>query len=460
MERKTEEKAGTKAGNKAERTIAKSIFNHLGLKIISLVLAVLFWVIVMNLSDYSMTKTISNISVEQRNGDKIEEMGKVYDVTDGETVDIVVKGPRSVVDPLVAGDFYAYADLGDLSVTNSAAIRVQAKESRINSSIEINPVDDTMNLTIEDKVERELPIKAIANGDVADGYAIGGLKVTPNIIRLEGPESIVDRVTEVRASVDARGVSSNLKKAVTPICINAYGESMADRPIELSVTEVTVELTVYPTKTVPLKLKTVGTPESDYSVVELNYNPQEVTIAGTEDNLQKVNAIYIEDISVEGLSENKEMNVQITDYLPDGVILADSNKEVAVNIVMQEQTVRELEVSAADIAMMGMNVAYDYTLKTSTAFKIRLKGLETDIGGVDKEALQLSVDATDLPVGEHVMKLSYATPKNTTVTVLGKVTLEITEKPETTETTDPNDPDNPGNPGDGGETGDAGQTEP
>ena len=460
MEQKPEEKNRAKGGNAVERSFVKGIFNHLGLKILSIVLAVLFWVIVMNLSDYSMTKTIYNIPVEQQNGETIEEMGKVYDVIDGNTVDVVVKGPRSIVDSLTVSDFYAYADLGDLSVTNSAAIRVQAREARVNSSIEIHPVDETMNLTIEDKVDRELSIKAIANGDVAEGYAIGGLKVTPNIIRISGPQSIIDRVTEVRASIDTRGVSANLKKTVTPVCINAYNESMADRPIELSVSEVTVELTVYPTKTIPVKLNTLGSPASDYSIVELNYKPQEVTVAGPEDVLEKVNAIYIADISVDGINENKETNVMIDNYLPENVILADSNTEVAVNIVVEEQAVREIEVSASDIAMMGMNVAYDYTLKTSKAFKIRLKGLEADIANVSKESLQLSVDATDLPAGEHVMKLSYASPKNTTVTVLGKVTLEVTEKEETTETTDPQNPEGGGENGDTGNAGDSGDATP
>ena len=235
---------------------------------------------------------------------------------------------------------------------------------------------------------------------------------------------------------------------------------MADRPIELSVSEVTVELTVYPTKTIPVKLNTLGSPASDYSIVELNYKPQEVTVAGPEDVLEKVNAIYIADISVDGINENKETNVMIDNYLPENVILADSNTEVAVNIVVEEQAVREIEVSASDIAMMGMNVAYDYTLKTSKAFKIRLKGLEADIANVSKESLQLSVDATDLPAGEHVMKLSYASPKNTTVTVLGKVTLEVTEKEETTETTDPQNPEGGGENGDTGNAGDSGDATP
>ena len=416
-----------------KQKIGKTLFNHIGLKILSLVLAVLLWGIVMNLADYSMTKTIRNIDVTQTNGSAIENMGKVYNVQDGETVDIVVKGPRSVVDPLTAEDFTAVADLSELSLTNSVTIVVRAKDSQTASRIEINCVDNIMNLTIEDKISKELPIKAIANGDVAEGYAIGGISVTPNIIRISGPESIVNRVTEVRASVDARGVSANLKKTVTPLCINAYGESMADRPIEMSVSEVTVDMTVYPTKTVPLVLGSDGSPADGYSVVEINYNPQEVTIAASEEVLDKTNAIYINDISVEGLSENKEMNLAISDYLWKGVILADQNTKVAVNVVLEKQAEREIEVSAEDIAIMGMNVAYDYTLTTSPGFKLKLKGLQADIGDVEKSSLQLSVDATDLEVGEHIMRLTYAVPKKTVLTVLGKVTLTVSERQETTE---------------------------
>lgn len=417
--------------------IGKSLFNHIGLKILSLILAVLLWVIIMNVADYSMTKTIRNIDVEQVNGSSIEDMGKVYNVENGEYVDIVVKGPKSVVDQLTAADFTATADLSELSLTNSVKIRVSARDSQVNNRIEINCVDDTMNLTIEDKIAKELPIKAVANGDVAEGYAVGAVTVTPNIIRISGPESIVNRVTEVRASLDARGVSASLKKQVEPLCINAYGESMADRPIELSVDEVTVDMTVYPTKTVPVVLNGIGTPADGYSVLEVNYNPQEITIAGPDTELATVNAIYANDISVEGLSENKEMNLQIADYLPEGVILADSNKEVAVSIIMEQQQEREIAVSAEDIAIMGMNVAFDYKLTTSPGFKLRLKGLERDIVNVDKASLQLSVDVTDLEAGEHVMKVSYAMPKNTTVSVLGKATMTVTPREESTEEQNP-----------------------
>ena len=46
------------------------------------------------------------------------------------------------------------------------------------------------------------------------------------------------------------------------------------------------------------------------------------------------------------------------------------------------------------------------------------------------ESLQLKLDVTDLEVGEHEPKLTYAVPKNATVTVIGTIKLEVKEKEE------------------------------
>jgi hypothetical protein len=75
------------------------------------------------------------------------------------------------------------------------------------------------------------------------------------------------------------------------------------------------------------------------------------------------------------------------------------------------------------------------------------------LDGVTKEALQLKIDVTDLEAGEYEPKVSYAVPKNVSVSIIGKVKLVITEKEATTESTEES-----GTGPDGGTTG--GGTEP
>ena len=126
------------------------IFDHIGLKLVALIISFLIWLIVMNIDDYKITRTFSDIKVEQLNGEVIEQQGMVYDVVDGETASIIVKGPRSIVEKLTTSDFKAYADLSHLSVTNTAEIKVEAVNAAIASQISIEISTPTLTLSIED----------------------------------------------------------------------------------------------------------------------------------------------------------------------------------------------------------------------------------------------------------------------------------------------------------------------
>lgn len=60
----------------------------------------------------------------------LDELDQVYDVVSGDTVDIIVKGRRSVVGTLDKDDFTAIADLSTMSITDTVSISVEAKATR------------------------------------------------------------------------------------------------------------------------------------------------------------------------------------------------------------------------------------------------------------------------------------------------------------------------------------------
>ena len=92
----------------------KKELGHIGYKISAVLLAIVAWLAVANISDYQTTRQISNIPVTQINGDVLDELDQVYDVVSGDTVDIIVKGRRSVVGTLDKDDFTAIADLSTM----------------------------------------------------------------------------------------------------------------------------------------------------------------------------------------------------------------------------------------------------------------------------------------------------------------------------------------------------------
>ena len=104
------------------------ISKNIGLKLLSVLLALLLWLIVMNVEDPAVTRTIYDIPVQIVNDDVITSRGYRYAVESGEKVDIRVKGRRSVVDGLSADDFVATADFNSVSSMKMVPIEVRCKD--------------------------------------------------------------------------------------------------------------------------------------------------------------------------------------------------------------------------------------------------------------------------------------------------------------------------------------------
>ena len=60
------------------RSVKRKILNNLGLKILSVICAIILWVVVMNVSDSRVTARIDDIPVETINGEALEQLDKVY----------------------------------------------------------------------------------------------------------------------------------------------------------------------------------------------------------------------------------------------------------------------------------------------------------------------------------------------------------------------------------------------
>ena len=91
------------------------ILSNLVLKIISLIAAFLFWLVIINLTDPITSMTFYDIPVQILNENVITSANQVYEIEDGDKVDVTVKGKRSFVERLTEGDFTATADLSQLS---------------------------------------------------------------------------------------------------------------------------------------------------------------------------------------------------------------------------------------------------------------------------------------------------------------------------------------------------------
>lgn len=404
------------------------ILNQFGLKVLSLVLAFVVWIIVANIDDYKTTKTIPGIEIEFINGEAITSRNKLYEVPEGTTIDIVVKGRRSVVETLSSEDFKAVADLSKISVSNAVAVQVSAVSNAVAKELTISYPDSAINVNIENKVEVQLPITVRTLSEVADGYAIRSKTATPNLIRVEGAESVIGTIAQVVVDVNVKRADHSLTAYAEPIFLNANGEVIDPSKFTYDVTEVTVNVEVLQTKTLSVKVKPVGEVKEGYDIASIDYQPTSVLVVGQESDLAKVEELVIDDIDVSGLSKDKETSVVIEDYLPSGITLAEGVEEIMIKIVIEEILEKVVTISADDINIVGKNSDYLYVFESGISYSFKVRGLNDKLESLEITNMIPSVDVTGYTPGTYSMTVSFREINGVTMMEPLVVKLVISER--------------------------------
>lgn len=408
----------------------KKELGHIGYKILAVLFAVVAWLAVANISDYQTTREISGIPVTQINGDVLDELDQVYDVASGDTVDIIVKGRRSIVGTLGREDFTAIADLSTMSITNTVTISVEAKSNSVKDEISITCVDNTMKLNLEDKVTQQFPVKVVTSGTTKTGYAVSSTASTPNIVKVEGPKSAVEKITEIRANVDVTSRNESFETQAELKIYDAYGEEIKNDKLQIDVSEAKVTVEIYATKEIPVTVTLRGTPDDAYGVENVLYQPQTVELVGPEDALAKIETLEIDDISVSGMTEDYQTDVDIRDYLPDGVSVVGIPPEITVNISITKLEDKKLTVTEENFKLDKQSSDYTYKI-TLNDFSITASGFSDVIEKLKLEDVAPTIDCSSLPVGNHSnVKVTLKEIDGITYAISGTVNVDVSNTSE------------------------------
>ena len=143
-----------------------------------------------------------NIPVTVTNDRILEERGKVYEVVgQSNTATIYVKGKRRYLDNLTGSDFIATADLSQIVDLNEDGnekwVPINVSARRYEKELAITQKSVNMRITLEDLSTEQFYISCDTSGTPAEGYAIGEVEVSPNLIKISGPRSVVSKISRV-----------------------------------------------------------------------------------------------------------------------------------------------------------------------------------------------------------------------------------------------------------------------
>lgn len=403
----------------------KRLTSNLFLKIVSIVAAFLFWLVIINITDPTTSKTFYDIPVQILNENVITSANQVYEIEDGDTVRVTVKGKRSFVETLTEDDFTATADLSELSKVNAVSIEVKLNKEAP-SSVDVDWNNAVLKVTLEKRVTKKFKVEVACEGELSENYVLGEMVAKPNIVEVSCGESKFKKIDHVGVMVSLNGESEDFESEYSPILYDANGDALDDTNVTFSNDTIRISTEVLETKEIPIFVSTAGTPAEGYRLVQTDYKPESVRVSGTKDALAKEISIKIP-IRIDGEKKDVEKEIMLRDYLPAGLNLVGDVETVSVRCDIEKDGQRVLTLTSADIAVRNLPKNYTMNFEQDLEkYSVELLGEDAVLADVNIADLGAYVDLTDLSDGSHTLELKFSLP--TGVRVKNKIKVKIRMK--------------------------------
>ena len=406
--------------------------NNLGLKVIAVLFAFFLWWTVVNIDDPVKTQKYTT-EVTVLNPEVITNNGKSYQIVDNtKNIVVTVKARRKVLEQIKASNIVATADLQERQDT-SVPIRISIQGFE-GSYIEASANPRNIQVQVEDTQKKTFPISVVTTGTVRDGYVLDKTNTVavPQSIDISGPKSSLGRINRVVAKVDVSELWNDTELKAELIYYDS-ADSIIDQSLLTSncdINGVSVKVKLLQTKKVLVKFDTSQIATADgYVFKEIEVEPQYIEVAGASATLSTIQALEVgaDALKREGLTKNEEVLINMADYLPDGVILADDTAgSVVVRIVVEKSGTKSILLPVRSIKVNNAPEGFEMTLGSEQEVELRFAGANDVLNSLTSEKIIASVD-----LAQYNEEGTYDVPVQVTdlpdqCSYLGETTVKIT----------------------------------
>lgn len=406
------------------------ITNNFGLKLLAFVFACALWLVVVNVDDPVTTRSFTTtVSIENEN--YLKEIGKYYGVENNtSTVSFKVSGKRSFLERMSGSDFKAVADLE--TIEDFKRVPIEITPQRYANSVSIVNKTYYLEVEVEELKSQSFVINVETKGELSSMYALGKMSTSPNILRVSGPESVVNTIASVVAVVDVEGMTDDIIDSVIPEMRTEQGTVVDPSELTFNMQSITVSVQIWDQKEVSMNFQTKGVLPEGYSFGGIHYTPKTVKIKGESSILNTINSITIPPavIDLTGAKEDVEKVVDIAAYLPEGVYLADDcDGKIHVGISIDKHETRKYHILTKNITTSNLTEGYKVVF-ASDKVEVEISGNSSDLDELKAEELTGNIDASGMEPGDHSLNLELNLDDKYESEKIVSVNVDIVEQSE------------------------------
>ena len=419
----------------------KWITNNLGLKILALFVSVGLWIIAININD-PVSENTYTVNVTLQNSGVLSSAGKYFEVKDNsDRIKVVVRGTRTALSQFNQTDIVATADMS--KITEDNLVPIELSTTKQSDKIEgIRSESQYVKLALEDVRRLQMPIEVKVLNDPADGYILGATQTSQNVVILSGPESIINQVESAAVEIDVSGATTDVKISL-PIHLYSEEDDIIDTSkVNMSVQEISTTASILQKAVVPLIAIPQGTPTQGYVLNGIIEGlPTEITIAGKSNIVSKIPYIDIsESLDVNDIYQDTSYEININDYLPDGVSLVGTvgnNGILDISVGVDKESEKTIVLDPEAIQVIGVPEGFSATVSDlENDVEVPVSGLKSLLDAVDESKLvpiinvdkYLSNNEMTIEKGHIDIPLDITLPDNVRLSREVKVRITVTEE--------------------------------
>lgn len=374
---------------------------NVGLKVLALILAVLIWLVVVSIDNPVKDQNFTQIPVAVLNGEVFEKAGQAYEVADSSsTVTVTARAERSVLSQLSRDDFSATIDMNNYS---NGRVPISVKANRLSDKIvSITPRTAYAIVDVEELGTKQFSIDYEITGEPAEGYSVGDVTLASNVVRVQGPESIVETIDRAIVRISVQGMTRDMRTETPIIFIDRNGDDMDTGRLELSRTSVSVTAEIWADKEIPITYSYTGTPAEGFATTgNMTATINAIDLSGDPEALSGIGSISVpsSEIDITGATENFTATIDVSAYLPSGTRLADSDMDThsVVTVEIIAMNLMNVEVPISNIAIDNIPEGYTAEIGAGvTSVVTSIRGLPEVLATVDGSMLTGRINMDDV----------------------------------------------------------------
>ena len=383
--------------------------NNLVLKISSLAVAFLVWIIVVNVSNPIVTRNIS-VPLNVVNANIITDAGKTYSLMGANSVTVSYEVRSRDQSRISASDFNASIDLGDMyDITGAVPIAVDVVNNKdlIIGAVASKP--SIVRVSIEDLQRKEFTLTTKITGTPSDGFSVGEVKLDKTNVVVTGPVSVIGQISQIGVEIDVSGLDSNESGRAELKYFDANGNAfvISDNRVSKSFDNVGYSLVMLNGRTLALNFDVGGTAAQGYKFTGAESTTKSIQVRGQPEVLEGLDSITVpaSALSVEGATGDVNITVDIKNFLPANVTAVGDTK-VNVTLKVEALDKKSLTLTVNDLNIVGAKpgVATNIVPEKIT---VVVSGLSANLESVTNADLKATLDVSEMNAGSNTGSLKF-----------------------------------------------------